>query len=162
MRRLAPAAALLPASGTGEPWQPTRSASGVPPQHARPRHRTDRGAGRIVRRRPLPRGAHFAVRSARAAREIRRVLRPGGRVAIAVSRPREQTPGSRSCSTHSAPSCARPCRHLVYRARSRSPPPPSSPGCWSRVRIRARRGPATQQAKAVREAARNRAAAAQR
>jgi enediyne biosynthesis protein CalE5 len=44
-------------------------------------------------------GLMFATDPDRAAREIRRVLRPGGRVEVAVWGPRERTPGWASSST---------------------------------------------------------------
>ena len=61
-------------------------------QHARARPREHRRARRLLRRRALPRGAHVRDRPGAAAREIRRVLRPGGRVALAVWGPRERNP----------------------------------------------------------------------
>ena len=71
----------------------------------------------------------FAPDPGRAAREIRRVLRPGGRAALAVWGRAGETPGWGSCSTRSAPTWALRCRLPACRARSRSMTPTAWQHC---------------------------------
>ena len=82
------------------------------------RRRVDRPAGRQPRRRAVPLGLHAdGRRRGRAARDTRRVLRPGGRVALAAWGDPGRQPVERRC----------PCKELVARGLV-EPPPPGAPG----------------------------------
>jgi len=91
-------------------------------------------------------GLMFAFDPAHAVAEIRRVLRPGGRMAASVWGPRERNPGWPSCSTPSAPCWARRCRRPGSRGRSPWRTPTGSAGCstgpgwpaWPSTRSRCR------------------------
>ena len=76
-------------------------------------------------------GLMFAVQPELAAREIARVLRPGGRAAVAVWGPQERNPWL-GCVFEALGRAARSgrCRRPASPARSPSPTPAGSSSCW--------------------------------
>lgn len=71
----------------------------------------------------------FALDAARAAREMHRILRPAGRVAVAVWASRQDNPWLGVLLDTSPTSLASSCPHRVPPARSRCPTPAISSNC---------------------------------